>query len=48
MAAKPVRRKRGSRSDDADEAEQTRPRGPAAVGVMRHHGTRRHRRQRSS
>jgi hypothetical protein len=48
MAKKPARRSRGTASEQPPEPEQVRPKGPAAVGVQKHQGTRTFRRQRSS
>lgn len=45
MAGKPSRAKR---KHESNEAEDTRPKGPAAVGVQKHQGTRKHRRQRAN
>ncbi len=47
MAGKPIRKKR-ARKDDGSEPEETRPKGPAAVGVMGNQGTRRFRRRRAN
>ena len=49
MADKPIRRKKRARSSSSSEPpEETRAKGPGAVGVMGNQGTRRFRRRRAN